>query len=506
MAEPFLEEIYRESKLLFDLKQLVEFIRLGQPLALKRKFNEISGHLQESCERYARSDRQSANELWGCLLELTTKTGGEYDYVRMGDCLEEKIIPGFQAYLSQWGNICVDDGQGFCLKSSKSGFLTVQLTENGRYLHSTLDPMWEAYLMAKQLYRIQTTNYVFWGCGLGYIPYQIYLYSNGSANIKVFEPDPRMVQYGLDYGVLGWIPQDHLEVFVSEDIMPFVESTAHSDTAFYIHEPSFPMVRADQRQFVTGVLIDEKTKRTFEKNFRIHAWQNSRSVRRMISDFDKSRMKKEMIVVAAGPSLDEDMDYLREMQGEKSIIAVGTVFSKLVKGGIRPDIVTILDSYPSTLKQIDGLYGQDVPLLLGEAAYWEIARKYRGEKYLVFTDPALELPQEYTGKKIEYIKCGGTVTDLAIREALYFGAASIELIGVDLAFPGNVSHAKDTPERTRMDTGTMVLADSVSGGQVYTTNVMCGYREGIEKIIRENPDVKFVNRSKIGARIQGTKE
>lgn len=87
--------------------------------------------------------------------------------------------------------------------------------------------------------------------------------------------------------------------------------------------------------------------------------------------------------MAAGPSLDDNLEFLRENQGKKTIIAVGTVFRKLLENKIVPDMAAVLDPQERTYKQIEGLEDKKVPMLLAVTAYWKFAANYKGDKYLV---------------------------------------------------------------------------------------------------------------------------
>lgn len=506
MAEQFLEEIYREAENLFQLKYLLEQAREERYPVFGARLNELLPRVGKSCERYTQCNAQAGMELWKDIQELR---GCAWDFIHMGDLMEGKIIPKYQAYVASLGNVCVDDEEGFCLQSSESGFLTMKMTDSGKYFHSFTDPMWEAYLMAKQLFTPEKTSYSLWGCGLGYLPYQLYLYTGGAAKIRVYEPNEKMVRYGKNYGVLAWIPQDRLEVTVSGDILPFFDSIADETVGYYIHEPACFMIQKEQQAIVGNFLMVERTRRVRMKDLQINYYRNIANITQTVSDFDGNRMKKEMIVVGAGPSLDDTMDYLRKMQGEKSLIAVGTVFSKLVKAGIRPDAVAVLDGYARTSRQIEGLESWDVPLFVEITAHWGFGARYEGEKYLVLSRESCELTEGYAKKTGEtYLRCGTTVTAMAIAVALCLGAKDIELAGVDMAYPGNVTHATGTLARRELEIkenpSGLILTESVNGGQVYTDPVFCEYRKEIEEIVRANPSVRFWNLSRVGAKIDGT--
>ena len=95
------------------------------------------------------------------------------------------------------------------------------------------------------------------------------------------------------------------------------------------------------------------------------------------------------------------------------------------------------------------------------------------------------------------------VSPFAIEVAVKMGAKSIELIGVDLAYPGEKTHAEGTMDNSGVNTNGMVKIKDVKGKEVYTSEVFVDCIEEIEELINENKNVRFYNKSKIGAYIKG---
>ena len=154
--------------------------------------------------------------------------------------------------------------------------------------------------------------------------------------------------------------------------------------------------------------------------------------------------------------MDDNLDFLKENQGKKTVIAVGTVFRKLLECGITPDLVAVLDPQERTYQQMEGLEGEKVPMLVAVTAYWKFAANYQGDKYLV---PLVGVHEEK--EKEEPWVIGGTVTHLAIEAAVRFGAKKIYLVGVDLAYPNGLSHAEGTMDRTVKSTEDMLPVKGV---------------------------------------------
>ncbi len=502
MAEAFLEEIYKEAELAYRLKLAVEYARIHDELHMGEICNESFRTLCEVCKEYLQQDREKGLALWR---EIQTFTGIDNDLVMRGDVIEKRILPLLEEKIRLWGgDICVENEEGdFLFESSASGFLTLKDLKRNKYFHSAVDPMWEAGKLAEYIFTPEKKEYSIWGLGLGYLIYQLYVISAGTVRIHVFEKDPRMVEYAKNYGVLDWIPKDKLEIVTVEKPEAFLKSAAKEGMGYYVFLPEVYGETADVRRRLEDVYMQFATPKKLHGDSELNYWNNKRSGCHPVSDLSRLFLnsQSEFIIVAAGPSLDDNIEFLRQNQGRKTIIAVGTVFRKLMENGIVPDIVTILDPQERTYRQIEGLEDQSVPMLLGVTAYWRFAANYQGDKYLV---PLTGVHEETESEEAWAI--GGTVTHLAIEAAIRFGAGSIYLVGVDLAYPNGVSHAEGTMDRTVKGTADMLPVEGVGGTVVYADSMFIAYRRWIEDRIALTPQITYYNMSRIGAKIAGTKE
>lgn len=504
MAEDFLESIYQKAKMLTELRVIVKTLRWGQVYEPIQQLNQLLPSLEELCEQYQYIDYEKAVTLRKGL-EESTQYGG--DALRLGDCIETRVIPYCEEYLRHTNRICVDDEQGYSLESSESGFLTIRDTESGRYLHSRLDPMWEARILAEKIYDPSKRGYSLLGGGLGYLAYQLWRLSDGAVKITLFEYEERMAQYARRYGVLDWIPGECLEVRVDPDILPFLYSVEDEFVGYHIFEPEMHIAPRDTWSVLQELMMINNTVWFYDIDVNRNYYKNIYSAARPVSELDVGMMKKKVIVVAGGPSLDDSLDFIRENQSDMSVIAVGTVFRKLVASGIQPDMVTILDPKKVMLRQLEGVEDQQIPLLLGITAYWKLADRYTGPKYLVPTLSALDREQEYAEQYgLEVWNCGCTVTMMAVNAALYCGAAEIYLAGADFAYPGGWSHASGTNERQQERQEDLFPVEAVDGGVVYSRADLTMFRRDLEGLIASTPDVTYYNMSGSGAKIAGTRQ
>lgn len=501
MAEDFLKSIYEEALLIYKLRKVAEYAKVYDAHHAVMLINEISPKITELCKDYAERDVFKARQLWSEILKLSHYGS---DIVFLGD-FAEMLIPLLQEKVRLWGDIETENVEGdYRFETSLSGFLTIKDIKNGFYLHSKIDPMWEAKKRAETIFEPQKDSYSILGCGLGYLAYQLYEITDGSVVINVFEKDARMVEYAKNYGVLDWIPEDRLNVVIDSDILTFLHSAEDENVGFYIFPQELATQTEDVRSILMDICIEYNTIKRFSRERSINFWRNARCGTKFIAEFEASGLSKDFIVVAAGPSLDNSIDFLRKNKGKKTLVAVGTVFRKLIDKDIFPDMVVVLDPQARTYKQIEGLEEQQVPLLIGMSGYWKFATAYKGDKYLIPTTDMHEIIDFANKREMKLWSCGGTVTALAMEVANRFGAENIYLVGVDLAYPNGITHATGTMDRTTKDTKSLIKTEGVGNTTVYSDRVFMKYREDMELMIESNPHITYYNMSKIGAKIAGT--
>lgn len=505
MALDFIEDIYQYANLLSELRHVISYIRADDDHHAVMRLKELFPQMCSLCRAAIQTGYSKTEILWKSVEVIRDKTT---DLSLIGDILEKEVVPQMELWMQSLGKIEQQVDDTYILESSDSGFLTMKSIKTNMYIHSKNDPMDVARQYISQRYDASKKSYSVFGCGLGYHIYMLYKESNGSIPIEVYEEDPRVVEYAKEYGVLDWIPEDRLKIITEDSVMAFLKSVEYDDTGLLIYMPSVKqMDNAFEREIVMEVGISLKTTNSLGRDMIINTWRNIQKELKEVSLLRKTLDMDEAIVVAAGPSLDDTLESLRRWQGQKKIICVGTVFKKLISRGIRPDYVVVIDPQERTLKQIEGLEAESVPMILGMTAHWGFAEKYQGEKYIVHMHTFDEKVRYHVATIANEVwPSGSTVTWMALEVALRLGAKKVYLAGVDLAYPGGVTHATDTMDYAVKKTEGLSEVCGVGGVPVYTDRVFSAYREEIEARIAGTEGVTFYNLSQVGARIKGTIE
>ena len=506
MAEQFLEDIYKNSRILDELQKIIDYTRVADTANANIILKKIYDDLKNLCEAYvADLPEKSQPFLKNIQAMLNTK-----DPIFMADIIESDILPDISSWISNIAAIDVDINDQYQIKSSKSGFLTIYDKINDKYLHSINNPMTEARRYVKELFNTEVDNYAIYGGGLGYYAYQLYLESYGSVNITIYEPNPLMIDLAKNYGVLDWIPSENLNIVCDDDILTFLNGIDNDDTGIIFHLPTLENIEEQyELEALKSILITQNTERFLRLHRHINFWRNAHKNIPCASTIDKSSLKKKFAVVAAGPSLDLDVELLRFFSKEMTVIAVGTIFRRLVKENIIPDFVSIMDPWPQTADQIRGLEFQNVPLVMDSITAWEVAKIYQGPKYMIYTVSDIDSRQYEYAKQFPssaWKRSGGTVSSCALELALQLGAEEVYFFGLDLAYPKGKSHAEGTLAVHTESTENMTEIDGVLGQKVFADTSFLYYIKNIEEQIASKPDVTYYNMSELGARIKGTIE
>lgn len=503
-------EIYQYAQLIPEMKEIIKYCYSEEDIHVRRSWDDIRNLVIDFCKLIAKKNNTLANEIYNHLAQACSYTTDEKsNYILMGDELQETMLLMYRG-IATFGQIDVVDDK-LEMFSTKSGFLSYKNLETQRIYHSTFDPMWEAYELAKRIYDSSYIGFCFLGCGLGYLPWQIFCASDCSADIYIFHRDERMIYAAMNYGVLEWIPENKLHLVIEKDenrlLQKFTKMEAvNGRCGQHVLADIFDQLSRDNKQWINQFIAQIHTRTVWGKSLTINAYRNAYHVPTMIQEFRPGTISEEWIVVAAGPSLDNCLEYLKTNVGQKTILCASTVLQKLLRSGIKPDAVAVLDPQARTWGHFDKLEDMSVPLLLNVTANWRFGELYSGPKYLIPSLTDETTVRNYMLQGVEPWFIGSTVSSLMLEIAIHLGAKVIEMIGMDLAYPTNRTHAVDTMDEKEIKVSGMRLVPSVTGGTVPTTAQFMLYIQEIERIIRENDGVEFLNLSTIGAKIKGAKE
>lgn len=212
-----------------------------------------------------------------------------------------------------------------------------------------------------------------------------------------------------------------------------------------------------------------------------------------------------MVLVSAGPSLDKQLPLLKCIEHDKSIVigAVGTALKPLLAAGITPDFFMITDPSEYTYSQLTDIYLPSTPLLYLSTAYHETILLHKGPRYIVYQHGFSSAEKMAKSLDDLIIQTGGSVATTLLDTMRQFQAKSVALIGQDLAYTNNQSHAEGAHLTKKITQKNLSLSvqNYYKNGYVHTSKNLSIYRKWFESYAIDHPDLLLYNCTEGGSNI-----
>ncbi|WP_078555823.1 motility associated factor glycosyltransferase family protein [Bacillus alkalicellulosilyticus] len=213
------------------------------------------------------------------------------------------------------------------------------------------------------------------------------------------------------------------------------------------------------------------------------------------------------VIVGAGPSLNNQLHLLKELDGKALIFAVGSAMNILDKHGIKHHFKVALDPSEMEAKYFSKLENKDTNLIYMPSLNHKSMEDYTGQKYYsrlavqqeyVFLEECLEINSSS-------IKGGGTVSMATVDIAYNFGCDPIILLGQDLSYTPDKFYADGAVNTEHIAINEIVKKD-IYGNDVLTNEGLYALKLGFDEFIASNfkdRPVKILNCSEAGLGIEG---
>lgn len=225
-----------------------------------------------------------------------------------------------------------------------------------------------------------------------------------------------------------------------------------------------------------------------------------------------------IVVVAAGPSLDRQLDALRTLAGRVLLIAADTAWRPLAAAGIDPHIVVALDPTELNGRHLLDVPARRQPWLLAELSVDPRVVSAFGARTGAFR-VANHHPWPWAGTlglSAPVIRAWGSVITACTDLALSFGGNPIVFAGADLAFTSGQPYCRSTTfeedwarlaaqglslrrvwERALASKQEIMVPD-VNGVQTRTAPYLIEFRDWLVARASEHRDRRFVNTTGAG--------
>lgn len=214
------------------------------------------------------------------------------------------------------------------------------------------------------------------------------------------------------------------------------------------------------------------------------------------------------VIVAAGPSLDKNIEDLKAAKGKCLIISTDTALKPLALAGIEPDLAAIMDGKKDA-RYLSEESSRNVPLFCTPRSGNTFMSLHKGEKF--FTDYYCDHVKSFMDKEgccFIHLPTGGSVANSCFGIAESLHCKRIILVGQDLAYTGDKTHSAVTVRGAKKtaveDLEHPVMGVDINGDPVRTSLEFKIYKEWFEHEILTHPELSVIDATEGGIRIEGT--
>ena len=217
------------------------------------------------------------------------------------------------------------------------------------------------------------------------------------------------------------------------------------------------------------------------------------------------------LIVAAGPSLQKNIEQIRKFNG--IIIVIGRTMTPILEKEIKVDFVFSLDPF-DVIHETFGKYKEhDIPLVTLTEGNWRVVEGSKGPKYFLGNNST---SMGLLGIKVNPgLSAYGSVSTMCISTATYMGCNPIILVGQDLAYTGGKKHSDVAIIDSEIGEENLVInltkhptIKGYYGGEVESDYAWISVIRWIETYIQEankarDKEIIYINATEGGAYIEG---
>jgi hypothetical protein len=336
-------------------------------------------------------------------------------------------------------------------------------TPDGRWvrIHSGRDPVTEAdrFLAAALPEGLPPAVFVI-GSGLGYVLEAI---ERRSATTKVIaiEPFPAIARAMLERrDWREWVQSGRLTIVIGPHYLDASDAwkalDARAAAPSILEHPvlarEFPGEIARAHRLADAVVLgargNDEARKKFAGRYLLNTLTNLPA---LVAEGDVASLRDlchgiPAIVVAAGPSLDDNIQQLRGLEDRVLIVAVDTALRPLRAAGIRPHLVVAVDPSELNAKHLIGIADTGGSWLVGEGSIdGRVFSEFAGRAFSFKVSDHHPWPWlRAHGFDRGMLRAWGSVLTTAFDLACHVGCNPVVFAGADLAYTNGVHYCRGT--------------------------------------------------------------
>lgn len=406
---------------------------------------------------------------------------------------------------------------------AKDGSAITSIFFNGKIyrLNSAYRPMEEATRWAEQFdMKHERAVFMMYGFGNGYFTRALLHRMIKMQSMIIYEPSKEMFAHTLQHFDITDMIENKQVILIIEDmndeiLKSIIFTTVDIYNFFGVEQcmhPSYDKIYGEScikyykevKQALTSVQVNINTEV-------LHGLKSNENIIKNISYYNNSITLKQMkskipkdvpaIVVAAGPSLAENLEWLKKSKGRAVIFAVDRVIDYLLDEGIEPDFLVTIDPIKDVryFSQRDNL---TIPLICYTNSNNDTVSKHKGRKIFCNINSFVTELYHVVDKEPQRLESSGSVAIVAYTACVELGFQRVILVGQDLAFQGEISHVGGKTS-TKSEKANVYVED-LNGNQIKSRYDWREFILRYEELIKKYDSTEVIDVKNVGARIKGT--
>lgn len=425
------------------------------------------------------------------------------------------------------------DKTGYTIRLEESKRQHVQtLKVNNLYIHSKYSPLDEAQKIAEKSYKKNHLHILF-GFGLGYIPRELLTRFGDTEDLLIIEPNHELLKITLQYmDNTEILKEKNVQICIGEDLnnlkyqlnsyfSQYMGRFTILDTPNYrkLYPEFYRQVLETTKDQLMMEIINNNTRHLFSEQWQENYISNLFEAFHAHNFSDLTgKLTCPVIVASGGPSLTKQLPLLKRVKNRALIICAGSTINSLLRENIEPDLVVSVDGGVPNYNHFKDLQIDGIPLVYPLIVHKGIPKGHSGE-HIIFNISDHTLINKWTNKllsqEVGIVQTGHSVANFSLDIAYQLTSGPICLIGQDLAYTNNQTHAEGNQgfsiiDKVKENQRKMFQVEGYYGDEVLTDYVFLGMKNSFENHlarIRETDHTrKIINSTEGGIRIEGFKQ
>ncbi len=408
--------------------------------------------------------------------------------------------------------------------------LFIENQEKKTYIHSKYNPIREAEFIIEEYKEIKKdTTVIFYGTGLGY-HIDLFLQKYPNVDYYIYEPIPELLYTYLSNNSIENLPGKKLKNVTlnnsSDETINLLNNIIDKKKGevllveLPIHKKIFPKEYSDFTNSFKTILKNKKsnirTSYAFQKRWIINSMKNFGEVLDTPNILLEKKGKfkdKPAILVAAGPSLNEEIENIRYIKdkGLAYIFSVGSAINTLIHNDIYPDAASTYDPTEKNqivFEKVKEKKIKEIPMIFGSSVGYETLYDYSGSKYhMITSQDTISKYYLKNNTSIGIVQDAPSIAVVTLQLLNELGFSPIILAGQNLAYKDKKRHSEGVHYSSKVTDEEVkkgIWTKDVNGNEVLTNEGFNRMRQQMEDYIKELPNMEVVNTTKKGAYIEGS--